>query len=266
MIRINALETPWGEADLAAAIAAAPDAILVPKVSSAETLAAVGLRLRKLRRRGAHPGLGHDRDAARDPAGGVDRERGARRRHAAVLLRHGHERSRQGHPRPPAAGPRRHAALADDARSPPRGRTASTFSTGSTTACPIADGFRAECEQGRDCGFDGKTLIHPDQIAAANEIFAPSDRRGGERPRHRRGLRAAGERGQGRDQPQRPHGRAAACGDGESARWRWRRRLEKGQPEASSRTAEPIRDRVQDGAHVPSPLRGGVGVGRGATG
>jgi len=37
-----------------------------------------------------------------------------------------------------------------------------------------ADGFRAECEQGRDCGFDGKTLIHPDQIAAANEIFAPS--------------------------------------------------------------------------------------------
>jgi citrate lyase subunit beta/citryl-CoA lyase len=37
-----------------------------------------------------------------------------------------------------------------------------------------AAGFRAECEQGRDCGFDGKTLIHPDQIAAANDIFAPS--------------------------------------------------------------------------------------------
>jgi citrate lyase subunit beta / citryl-CoA lyase len=37
-----------------------------------------------------------------------------------------------------------------------------------------ADGFRTECEQGRDCGFDGKTLIHPDQIAAANEIYAPS--------------------------------------------------------------------------------------------
>jgi len=37
-----------------------------------------------------------------------------------------------------------------------------------------ASGFRAECEQGRDCGFDGKTLIHPDQIDAANEIFAPS--------------------------------------------------------------------------------------------
>ena len=36
-----------------------------------------------------------------------------------------------------------------------------------------AEGFAAECVQGRDMGFDGKTLIHPDQIAAANELFAP---------------------------------------------------------------------------------------------
>jgi len=35
------------------------------------------------------------------------------------------------------------------------------------------DGLRAECRQGRTFGFDGKTLIHPDQIEAANEIFAP---------------------------------------------------------------------------------------------
>jgi citrate lyase subunit beta/citryl-CoA lyase len=35
------------------------------------------------------------------------------------------------------------------------------------------DGFRAECEAGRDLGMDGKTLIHPDQIAIANEVFAP---------------------------------------------------------------------------------------------
>ena len=35
------------------------------------------------------------------------------------------------------------------------------------------DGFRRECEQGRKLGFDGKTLIHPDQIAIANEVFAP---------------------------------------------------------------------------------------------
>jgi (3S)-malyl-CoA thioesterase len=35
-------------------------------------------------------------------------------------------------------------------------------------------GLRAECEQGRDMGFDGKTLIHPAQLEVANEVFAPS--------------------------------------------------------------------------------------------
>lgn len=34
-------------------------------------------------------------------------------------------------------------------------------------------GLRAECEQGRDMGFDGKTLIHPAQLSVANEVFAP---------------------------------------------------------------------------------------------
>lgn len=36
------------------------------------------------------------------------------------------------------------------------------------------DGLRTECEQGRDMGFDGKTLIHPAQLAVTNEVFAPS--------------------------------------------------------------------------------------------
>lgn len=35
-------------------------------------------------------------------------------------------------------------------------------------------GFRAACEQGRDLGFDGKTLIHPTQVPVANEVFGPS--------------------------------------------------------------------------------------------
>lgn len=37
------------------------------------------------------------------------------------------------------------------------------------------EGLRAECEQGRDLGFDGKTLIHPAQIEITNEAFAPSE-------------------------------------------------------------------------------------------
>jgi len=36
------------------------------------------------------------------------------------------------------------------------------------------DGLKAECEQGRDLGFDGKTLIHPAQIEGANMAFAPT--------------------------------------------------------------------------------------------
>lgn len=38
-----------------------------------------------------------------------------------------------------------------------------------------ADGFAAECRQGRDLGFDGKTLIHPGQVEACNATFAPSE-------------------------------------------------------------------------------------------
>lgn len=38
-----------------------------------------------------------------------------------------------------------------------------------------ADGLRAECEQGRDFGMDGKTLIHPAQLEVANAVFAPTE-------------------------------------------------------------------------------------------
>jgi citrate lyase subunit beta/citryl-CoA lyase len=38
-----------------------------------------------------------------------------------------------------------------------------------------AEGFRRECQHGRRLGMDGKTLIHPDQVAIANDVFAPSE-------------------------------------------------------------------------------------------
>ena len=55
------------------------------------------------------------------------------------------------------------------------------------------DGFRAECQQGRELGFDGKTLIHPGQVEGANEIFAPS----AEAIESARGVLAAWEAGAG---------------------------------------------------------------------
>jgi citrate lyase beta subunit len=38
-----------------------------------------------------------------------------------------------------------------------------------------AEGLRAECQEGRLLGFDGKTLVHPEQIGLANEIFSPTE-------------------------------------------------------------------------------------------
>jgi citrate lyase subunit beta/citryl-CoA lyase len=55
------------------------------------------------------------------------------------------------------------------------------------------EGFLAECEQGRQMGFDGKTLIHPNQIAGANAAFAPSEKAVDDA----RGLIQAWEDGQG---------------------------------------------------------------------
>jgi len=173
VIRINALETSWGEADLAAAIAAAPDAILVPKVSSAEALAAVGLRLRKLGaaertkvwamietplavlQAEAIAGAAHDVDTrlACFVMGTNDLAKDTRAR----LL-----------PGRAAMLPWLMTALAA-ARA-----HGIDILDGVYNGLSDADGFRAECEQGRDCGFDGKTLIHPDQIATANTVFAPS--------------------------------------------------------------------------------------------
>ena len=55
------------------------------------------------------------------------------------------------------------------------------------------DGFLAECEQGRQMGFDGKTLIHPGQVEGANQAFAPSEQAVADA----RGLIQAFEAGQG---------------------------------------------------------------------
>jgi citrate lyase subunit beta/citryl-CoA lyase len=173
VIRINALETAWGEADLAVAIAAAPDAILVPKVSSAETLAAVGLRLRRL---GATertrvwamietPLAILQAEAIASAARDVDTRLDCLVMGTNDLAKDTRTRLLPGRA---AMLPWLMTALAA-ARA-----HGIDILDGVYNSLSDPEGFRAECEQGRDCGFDGKTLIHPDQIAAANETFAPS--------------------------------------------------------------------------------------------
>lgn len=58
-------------------------------------------------------------------------------------------------------------------------------------------GLEAECAQGRDMGFDGKTLIHPGQIAVANRAFAPSEAEVALASRQIAAFEAAGKAGQG---------------------------------------------------------------------
>jgi citrate lyase subunit beta/citryl-CoA lyase len=55
------------------------------------------------------------------------------------------------------------------------------------------DGFLAACRQGREMGFDGKTLVHPGQVEGANAAFAPS----AEAVEDARGVLEAWESGRG---------------------------------------------------------------------
>ncbi len=173
VIRVNALDTPWGEGDLVAAAAAAPDAILVPKVSTPETLAAIGMRLRRL---GAPERtqvwamietplailrVESIASAARD----VDTRLSCFVMGTNDLAKETRARLTPGRP---AMLPWLMAALAA-ARAHDIDIVDGVYNALSDEA-----GFRAECEQGRDLGFDGKTLIHPNQIAVANEVFAPA--------------------------------------------------------------------------------------------
>src|SRR4026209_2883786 len=75
-------------------------------------------------------------------------------------------------PEPPGSGGNRS----------PLGRAARAARAGGVDArvggcsnCRGSGGCRRECVHGRALGFDGKTLIHPDQIAVANEVFAPPE-------------------------------------------------------------------------------------------
>ena len=77
IVRINGLDTPWWQDDLAVA-AAVPDAILVPKVSRPEQLREVAKHLVGVARRSPHRHLGDDGNAARHAQRPRDRRRGAR--------------------------------------------------------------------------------------------------------------------------------------------------------------------------------------------
>lgn len=163
IVRVNGLGTEWFEGDLAA-FGGHPgmDAVLLPKVNGPEDLEAVAGRVKaplwamletakgclNAGAIAAHPRLEGMVMGTNDLA----KELGARFRADRLPLMAG-------------LGACVLAARAEG----------KVIVDGVFNAFKDEAGLREECEQGRDMGFDGKTLIHPAQLDIANEVFAPSE-------------------------------------------------------------------------------------------
>ncbi|RVV96636.1 CoA ester lyase [Mesobaculum littorinae] len=168
IVRVNGAATPWGAADLEAVTDMAPDAVLVPKVSHAHEITRIADRL------AAAPGCAETGIWAMiETPGGVLNApdiAAAPRMQALVMGTNdlGKELGCRGRPdRLPLMASLQACLLA--------ARAAGILCLdGVYNAFRDEDGLRAECEQGRDLGMDGKTVIHPGQIAIANVVFAPT--------------------------------------------------------------------------------------------
>jgi citrate lyase subunit beta/citryl-CoA lyase len=174
IIRINALDSPWWIDDVTMAGKAKPDGILVPKISSVEDLSAVADRLSDI---GA--------DMSIKVWAMIETSRAILHAEELAAASRDSENRLAGF----VFGPNDIARETRIRMMP--GRVAMLPMI---THCVLAtrlhgleildgpysnfsdtEGFIAEAEQGRDIGFDGKTLIHPSQIEACNKVFTPPD-------------------------------------------------------------------------------------------
>lgn len=174
ILRVNALETPWGMADLHAAIAAEPDAILIPKVSqpgdiisTAKVIRATGAAEKtKLWAMIETPmGIISSREIA---ACGADPEN-----RLVCLVLGTNDLLKESR------------ARATNSRFAVVPWLAMTLVAARAYGLDVIDGvyndfkdetgFRAECEHGRTLGMDGKTLIHPSQVEPCNQVFSPTE-------------------------------------------------------------------------------------------
>jgi citrate lyase subunit beta/citryl-CoA lyase len=174
VIRINALDTPWGKADLEAAAAVAPDAVLLPKPSAAADIVRA---TEELADAGA-PGKTRLWAMIETPLAILniaDIAAASQRQHArlACLVMGTNDLVKE--TRADLSSNRRPALYWLSATVTAARAYGLDVLDGVYNNFKDADGFRGECEHGRRLGFDGKTLIHPDQIGTANEVFAPPE-------------------------------------------------------------------------------------------
>ena len=188
-IRTNSIDAPWFAADVAMAGKARPDGILVPKVSTVEDLNAIGDRLAAA---GADASIKvwamiETARAVLDADKLAAASRDPRTRLAGFVFgpndiaRETRIRMQPG--RAAMIPMITHCILATRAHG-------LEILDGPYSDFSNIDGFGQECSQGRDLGFDGKTLIHPGQIEACNAIFTPP----AEEVAHARKIIAAFER------------------------------------------------------------------------
>jgi citrate lyase subunit beta/citryl-CoA lyase len=187
-IRVNGIGTEWHEDDIVAASQAGPAAIVVPKVDSADEVAQLVAAMEKA---GApdHTMLWAMVETPVAILSALEIARASQRLGAFVLGTNDLVKELYAE-HVPGRGPilpSLHTALL-------AGRAAGiAVIDGVYNDVKDTDGFLAECEQGRQMGFDGKTLIHPGQVEGANAAFAPSE----QAVEDARGLIAAWEAGKG---------------------------------------------------------------------
>lgn len=170
IIRVNALDTPWGEDDLKAASAAGPDAILVPKVSDAGDVARYDGRI-------GHAPPTTALWAMVETARGLFHLDGlagaAKTSRLSCLVMGTNDLAKEiGWRLTPGRAPFLSALSLATAAARANGLA---ILDGVYNAFEDDDGLTAECRQGVEFGFDGKTLIHPRQIQPANAAFSPSE-------------------------------------------------------------------------------------------
>lgn len=187
-IRVNGLGTAWHDDDIVAAAQAGPAGIVVPKVNSADEVRQLVAAIEKA---GAPD---HTRLWAmvETPEAVFNvRELAAADERLAVLVMGTNDLVKELYAE---HVPGRAPLLTSLTLSLLAARAAGKqILDGVYNDTKDADGFLAECVQGRQLGFDGKTLIHPGQVEPANTEFAPSP----EAVEDARGLIAAWEDGKG---------------------------------------------------------------------
>jgi citrate lyase subunit beta / citryl-CoA lyase len=169
VLRVNALDTSWGHADLAVAATMPIDAVLLPKVETADR---VRLAAALLDRLGAPP----ERAVwcmLETPLGILNaREIAAASPRLTALVLGTSDLTKDLH----AAHTRDRLPLLTALQFALLAARAGGLAALDGVHLDLSDdeGFALACRQGREFGFDGKTLIHPKQIEAANIAFAPS--------------------------------------------------------------------------------------------